>query len=313
MDDTEAWPPLELAAWKPTFDTLHMWTQIVGKVRLALTPPINHWWHVPLYVAARGLTSSPIPYGDRTFEVTFDLVDHNLYVETNRAERKAMPLLSRSVASFYEEFMGLLKALNIDVHIWRMPVEIPDPIPFDEDTEHATYDPNHVRSFFQVLNQADRALKELEGGFVGKQSPAHFFWGSFDHAQTRYSGRLAPPRPNADKITREAYSHEVISFGFWPGTPGMSDAAFYGYAAPEPPGFNTAVRATGSYYHPKLSEYVLPYVVLRQQSNPRELIRGFFQSVYDAGANLAGWDRRSLDRTTPLPPPGAQASSPAAP
>lgn len=306
---SQSWPALALADWQPTCETLHMWTQIVGKVRLALSPPMNHWWQVPLYVSARGLTTSPIPYGDRTFEILFDFVEHDLYATASDGQRKAMPLVSRPVSDFYAELMKLLAAMGIDVHIWRVPVEVPDPVPFDEDRVHASYDPEYATRFWRVLMESDEVLKEFAGRFQGKQSPVHFFWGSFDLAQSRFSGRRAPERPGVDRITREAYSHEVASFGFWPGRAGVSDAVFYAYAAPEPPGFReTRVRPAAAFYHPQLSEFLLPYESVRQSRSPRETLLDFCQSTYDAAATLGGWDRASLDREPKAAPVGPGAS-----
>src|SRR5579864_1457383 len=260
-----AWPELPLAAWKPTCETLHMWTQIVGKVRLALSPPLNHWWQVPLYVSSCGLTTSPIPYKEGIFEVEFDFLKHELVVQINNGRNKTLPLRSISVADFYSEFMAGLRSLGIDVKIWTTPVEIPNPIPFEQDTEHASYDREYVTRFWKTLVLCDAIFKEFRCGFVGKASPVHFFWGSFDLAVTRFSGRRAPPRPDADPITREAYSHEVISAGFWPGSGDIKDAAFYAYAAPEPEGFAQAhVRPAGAFYHPQLREFLLMYDDVRK-------------------------------------------------
>ncbi|HXF12599.1 MAG TPA: DUF5996 family protein, partial [Terriglobales bacterium] len=240
VDRPECWPSLPLDSWEDTRATLHMWTQIVGKVRLALTPLVNHWWNVTLYVTARGLTTSIIPYGERSFELRFDFFKHQLVLETSDGSVKALPLEPRSVADFYHEFMSMLRAENINVKIWHMPVEITNPIAFDQDRVHASYDPKSVENFWRILVSVDAIFKQFRSRFIGKSSPVHFFWGSFDLALTRFSGRKAPERPGADKMTREAYSHEVSSVGFWPGTSGMSDAAFYSYAAPEPNGFKQA-------------------------------------------------------------------------
>ena len=307
----EPWPALPVDAWAETRDTLHMWTQIVGKVRLALAPPLNHWWQVPLYVYPRGLTTSPIPYGELTFEVLFDLLDHNLFVHTSDGQLKAMPLIPRSVAAFYKEFLALLDSLDIHVHIWRMPVEVPNPIPFDEDEEHAAYDAEYASRFLRVLSETDTVLKEFAGRFLGKQSPVHFFWGSFDLAQTRFSGRRAPERAGADKVTREAYSHEVVSFGFWPGAAGMKDALFYAYAAPEPAGFKQArVRPPVASYDASLSEFVFPYEAMRRAASPRTALLEFFQDVYEAGAERGGWDRAELERSWPARRAGLSAEQP---
>jgi hypothetical protein len=287
----EAWPALHLADWKPTCDTLHMWSQIVGKVRLALTPPIPHWWHAPLYLTARGLGTSPIPYREATFDMELNLVDHRLAVRTSHGFGASMPLMPRSVASFYAETLKMLNGLGIDVQIWPMPVEVPNPIRFDQDEQHHSYDPVFANRFFRVLSQTDRALKTFEGQFLGKQSPSHFFWGSFDLAQTRFSGRRAKERPGADAVTREAYSHEVLSFGFWPGTEGKADASFYAYAAPEPEGFKQGpVKPEGAFYSQELGEFVFPYEVARSVAAPREAVVSFFESVYRAGASSGNWD-----------------------
>jgi len=298
-----AWPSLPLSQWKDTCDTLHLWTQMAGKVKLALAPPLNHWWQVTLRVCARGLTTSAIPYRGGAVEILFDLVDHVLSVETSDGEMATMPLEPRSVASFYADFMALLRSLNVEVRIWRMPVEIPDAIPFDQDHVHASYDPVWAHRFWRVLLQADSALREFAGRFQGKQSPVHFFWGSFDLASSRFSGRRAPPHPAADPITREAYSHEVMSFGFWPGGGPFDDAAFYAYAAPEPDGFAQAPFVPEARYLPAAHELVLPYETVRQAEDPREVILDFFQGVYDAGAILGRWDRDALDRPASLSPP----------
>jgi len=239
-DQPECWPSLPLDSWKDTCATLHMWTQMVGKVRLRLTPLVNHWWNVPLYVSARGLTTSRIPYGQRAFELRFDFLRHQLVLETNDAIVKTIALEPRSVADFYHEFMQMLRSAGIDVKIWRMPVEIPNPIAFDQDRVHASYDAAAVEKFWRILLSVDVVFNQFRAGFIGKASPVHFFWGSFDLAVARFSGRRAPERPGADVITREAYSHELSSVGFWPGSVGVKDAAFYSYMAPEPQGFKAA-------------------------------------------------------------------------
>jgi hypothetical protein len=286
-----------------------MWTQIVGKVRLALAPSMNQWWQVPLYLSARGLTTSPIPYGERTFDVSFDLLDHNLYIHASDGRRKAMPLVARPVADFYAEFLRLLGALDVDVHVWPVPCEVKDPIRFDEDFVHSSYEPAQATRFFRVLLQSDIVLKEVASRFDGKQSPVHFYWGSFDLAQTHFSGRPAPPRPGADRITQEAYNEEVMSFGFWPGTAGACDAAFYAYASPEPAGFkNRTLGVEGARYDPTLNEYLLPLEAVRASGTPHEAVLGFFQAVYEAGAALGNWDRARLDRI-PLPTPAASAAA----
>jgi Family of unknown function (DUF5996) len=301
----EVWPELPLEAWKDTYATLHMWTQIVGKIRLALSPRINHWWEVPLYVNAVGLTTSPIPYEGRVFEVQFNFLEHNLAISDCGGQRKVLPLRPQSVADFYAEFMAALRSLGIDVKIWPMPVEIPNPIRFDRDHEHASYDAEYAQRFWRILTLLDPVLKEFRGRFVGKHSPIHFFWGSFDLASTRFSGRRAPERPGADLITREAYSHEVISAGFWPGGGDVKGAAFYAYASPEPPGFKTApVRPEKAFYSP-LGEFLLMYDDVRQSAEPERTLLGFLQSTYEAGANLGKWPRTELERTPEVESPGS--------
>ena len=296
-DRPECWPSLPLDSWKDTYATLHMWTQIVGKVKLALTPLVNHWWNIPLYVTARGLTTSLIPYGERSFELRFDFLKHQLMLETCDGAVKTLPLAPRSVADFYQEFMSMLGAENINVKIWHMPVEIPNPIPFDQDRVHASYDPIAVEKFWRILVSVDAIFKEFRSRFIGKSSPVHFFWGSFDLAVTRFSGRKAPERPGADKMTREAYSHEVSSVGFWPGSSGMSDAAFYSYAAPEPDGFKQApVQPKAAGYNASLGEFLLSYEDVRKAESPSSSLLQFCQSTYDAAANLGKWDRVALDR-----------------
>jgi hypothetical protein len=299
---SSAWPALPLNAWKDTYATLHMWTQIVGKVRMALTPPVNHWWHVPLYVDARGLTTSPIPYGDRQFEILFDVVAGTLRISDSAGLSKSLPLTSRPVATFYADLMAALRELGVDVKIWPMPVEVPNGIRFTDDYQHASYDPDAVRRLFQILVETDAVFKEFRGRFLGKCSPIHFFWGAFDLAVTRFSGRRAPQRDGVDRVTREAYSHEVISHGFWPGGEwpgaGTIDApVYYAYAAPEPAGFKeAAARPTQAYYSKELSEFLLPYDEVRRAPSPRAALLDFMQSTYDAGAQLAQWNRAELDR-----------------
>ncbi len=291
------WPPLPLAEWDATRATLHMWTQIAGKVRLALSPHVNHWWETPLYVSARGLTTSPIPYRERVFEMEFDFIDHNLAVRANDGETKFVPLYPRSVADFYRETMAVLSAIGIDVKIWPKPVEIADPIPFPDDERHASYDPEYVSRFHRILLHADAVFKEFRGGFIGKASPVHFFWGSFDLAVTRFSGRRAPERAGADAITREAYSHECSSAGFWPGGGAVDGPAFYSYAAPAPPGYAAAgVRPPAAFYHSALGEFILMYDEVRQAASPKAVLIDFLESTYEAAANLGNWDRDALER-----------------
>lgn len=297
LDQPECWPALPLDSWKQTYATLHMWTQIVGKVRLALTPLVNHWWNVPLYVTARGLTTSRIPYGARAFELWFDFIQHKLVLETSEGVVKTLDLAPRPVAEFYNEFLRMLRSERIDVKIWHMPVEIPDPIAFDDDRVHASYDPQSVENFWRILLSVDAVFNQFRAGFIGKSSPVHFFWGSFDLAVTRFSGRRAPERPGADSITREAYSHEVISVGFWPGGGDIKDAAFYAYAAPEPQGFKEArVRPEAAFYNKQVSEFLLMYDDVRRSPSPSVSLLEFCQSTYDAGATLANWDRNNLER-----------------
>ncbi len=304
-DLPDCWPALPLESWKDTCATLHMWTQIVGKVRLALTPLVNHWWNVPLYVTARGLTTSAIPYGRGVFKIQFDFIDHILALQTNDGLINTLPLAPRSVAEFYREFLALLHSAGIHVKIWRMPVEIPNPIPFDEDRVHASYDPESVRKFWQILVSVDRVFNEFRSRFIGKSSPVHFFWGSFDLAVTRFSGRRAPERTGADVITREAYSHEVSSVGFWPGGGDIQDAAFYSYMAPQPQGFaESLVKPKAAFYHQKLGEFLLMYEDVRTAPSPSGALLDFCESTYEAGARLANWDRPALER-----PPDSSASA----
>jgi hypothetical protein len=291
------WPSLPLAEWKDTYATLHMWTQIVGKVRLVQSPPVNHWWQVPLYVTPRGLTTSPIPYETRAFQIDFDFIDHQLLVNTSDAVTKTIALAPRSVADFYKELMATLRALKIEVEIHASPDEVPDPVPFAEDHAHASYDPVYANRFWRILLQTDRVFKEFRSRFIGKCSPVHFFWGSFDLAVTRFSGRPAPERPGADRITLEAYSHEVISHGFWPGGGAIEGPAFYSYTAPAPAGLDKAlIRPPKAFYSQEMSEFLLMYDDVRKASSPDKALLDFLQSTYEAGANLAKWDRASLER-----------------
>jgi hypothetical protein len=295
----DAWPELPLQAWQATYATLHMWTQIVGKVRLALSPKLNHWWEVALYVNALGLTTSPIPYDAGIFEIQFDFIHHKLFIRTNRDAERVITLAPRSVADFYKEFMQCLKSLDIHVRIWKMPCEVPNPIPFDRDTEHASYDPEYANRFWRILVGVDEIFKEFRSRFIGKSSPSHFFWGSFDLAVSRFSGRRAPAREGADSITREAYSHEVISAGFWPGGGDVKGAAFYAYAAPEPAGFAEAhVGPAKAFYHPQVHEFLLMYDDVRRASSQKAALLEFMQSTYDAGARLGNWNREELERPT---------------
>jgi hypothetical protein len=293
----DEWPELPLPAWQDTYATLHRWSQIVGKVRLALSPRINHWWEVPLYVSATGLTTSAIPYPGGIFEVEFDFIHHKLLLKTNHDTAAMLALKPRSVADFYHEFMAALASLGIAVKIWKMPVEIPNPIAFDEDTQHASYDPEYANRFWRIVASSEKIFVEFRARFIGKASPVHFFWGSFDLAATRFSGRRAPERPGADAVTREAYSHEVSSAGFWPGGGDIKGAAYYAYAAPEPEGFGQVpVRPAQAYYHPQLKEFLLMYDDVRTSAAPRAALLDFLQSTYEAAANLAHWDRKDLER-----------------
>jgi hypothetical protein len=297
----DSWPELPVAAWQDTYATLHMWTQIVGKVRLALSPRINHWWEVALYVNARGLTTSAIPYSSKqaggVFEVQFDFIDHKLIIQTSWGSSKTLALKAQSVAAFYAEFMSALRGLGIEVKIWTMPSEVPNPVHFENDTQHASYDPEYAHRLWQILVLCDNIFQEFRAGFLGKDSPVHFFWGSFDLCVTRFSGRRAPERAGADSITREAYSHEVISAGFWPGGGDIKGPAFYAYAAPEPPGFaDQPVLPAAAFYHPQMKEFLLMYDDVRRAVSPRKALLSFLQSTYEAGANLARWDRKELER-----------------
>jgi len=295
------WPELPTAAWRETYETLHLWTQIVGKVRLARTPWLNHSWHVALYVTARGLTTSPIPDGVRTFQIDFDLIDHILRISTSDGARRQLALAGQSVASFYSAVMADLTELGIDITIDEMPNELPEPIRFSQDNRHASYDPAAVRRFFQMLANADRVFKQFRTGFLGKASPVHFFWGSFDLAVTRFSGRRAPRHPGgvphlSDDVTCEAYSHEVSSAGFWPGGGAIDYPAFYSYAYPEPAGFRaTKVRPEAAFFSEALGEFVLPYDAVRLAAQPDQALLEFLQSTYEAAANAAKWDRAALE------------------
>ena len=297
MNSETFWPELSLELWRDTYATLHMWTQIVGKVSLALTPRVNHYWNIAFQVTAHGLATPAMQCpGERTLNMTFDFVSHELVARCSDGAALSIPLAPRPVAAFYRETMQMLHELGVDVRIWTMPVEVPNPIRFELDTAHASYDPVYARRFWQILLQVSRVLQQFRARFVGKCSPVHFFWGSFDLAVTRFSGRRAPERPGADPITREAYSHEVISHGFWPGSDAVPTAAFYAYAAPEPAGYKEArVSPAEATYHRDLSEFILPYEAVRSQPDPEATLTSFLQSTYAAGAGLAQWDV-SLER-----------------
>src|SRR5580704_16026151 len=296
-----AWPELPTAAWRETYDTLHLWTQIVGKIRYERAPWLNHSWHVALYVTTRGLTTSPIPDGTRTFQIDFDFIDHALRISTSDGAQRQFALAGQSVASFYAAVMAALAELGIHVAIDEMPNELPDPIRFSEDRKHASYDPDAVRRFFQILVNVDRVFKQFRTGFLGKASPVHFFWGSFDLAVTRFSGRRAPRHPGGvpnlpDDVACEAYSHEESSAGFWPGSGAIDYPAFYSYVYPEPAGFRAVkVRPDEAFFSEALGEFILPYEAVRKAAQPEQALLEFLQSTYEAAANAAKWDRAALE------------------
>ena len=300
------WPELNYAEWKDTCATLHMWTQIVGKIRLKLSPWTNHSWHVTLYVTARGLTTSPIPHGTDTFEIRFDFIDHNLRILKSDGGQRSLPLKPQSVADFYKAVMNALDELGLSVKIDTTPNEIVNPIPFENDEKHRAYDAEYANRFWRVLVQADRVFKDFRSRFCGKCSPVHFFWGSFDFAVTRFSGRQAPPHPGGvphlpDAITREAYSQEVSSLGFWPGADVMPEALFYSYAYPEPAGFAQAkVKPDAASYNTQLREFTLAYEAVRTAKSPDEALLDFAQSTYDAASTLGKWDRGALEEKKPI-------------
>src|SRR5438067_411395 len=307
----EAWPALPLAEWQDTYATLHMWMQVVGKIRLAQTPLVNHWWNVPLYVTARGLTTSAMPYKDRAFQIDFDFIDHQLLIKCDDGAQATLALVPRSVADFYREVMRMLDGLGIEVKIWPVPVEVQDPVPFEQDQQNAAYDPEYANRFWRILVSVDKVFTEFRARFVGKCSPVHFFWGSFDHAVTRFSGRRAPEREGADAITREAYSHEVISHGFWPGVRASGPVerdkadgtiyapAFYSYAAPEPAGLSEApLRPPQAFYSAAMKEFILLYDDVRQADSPEAALMAFLESTYEAAAERANWSRAELERAS---------------
>jgi hypothetical protein len=297
----ETWPSLPLDGWQDTKETLHAWSQIVGKVRLSLTPLVNHWWNVPLYVTPRGLTTSAMPYGAGSVEARFDFLDHGLWIETTSGQQHRIALEPRSVADFYREVMDTLRGFGIGVKFWEQPSEVENPIPFGKDDVHRSYDAEAAERFGRVLLEVDRVLHLFRKGFVGKCSPVHFWWGGFDMSCTRFSGQRAPLHPGGIPhlpafVAREGYSHECSSAGWWPGGGGF-EAAFYSYTYPEPAGFvEAAVAPAGAYYDPNLKEFILPYEVVRTAANPDEALLAFLQSTYEAGAELGGWDRASLER-----------------
>ncbi len=305
----EPLPALPLDAWQETCTTVHLWSQIVGKLRLALSPMVNHWWHAPLYLSTRGLTTSPMPYGGENLEVEFDFIDHLLRIMSSSGETQKFPLAGHSVASFYNELMADLRLLGIDAQIWTVPVEVEEQIPFEKDEKHAVYNPDDAHRFWRILLQVDRVMKKFRGRFCGKASPMHFFWGSFDLATTRFSGRSAPLMESAYHVAKyvmqEAYVDECSSCGFWPGD-GLGEPAFYAYHYPEPPGYQQyPVQPSAAYYHPTLHEYILPYDAMRTARDWEANLLAFLETTYEAGANLAKWDRGVLERSF-LIRPGSQ-------
>jgi len=301
MDNADRWPELDYPQWRDTALTLQLWTQIVGKIRLALTPWLNHSWQVPLYVSARGLTTGPIPTADKEIlEIEFDFHRHELLLRTSRGALESFDLIRQDVAYFYLATRIALRRLGLEVKINEMPNELPDPIPFRDDHTHAFYDPAAALRFWRALIQADRVFKHFRSGFLGKASPVHFFWGSFDLAVTRFSGRKAPPHPGGvphlpDAVAREAYSHEVSSAGFWPGSDAFPRAAFYSYAYPEPPGYRTQRVTQGAAFEPSLGEFILPYDTLRAAPDPDAVLLDFLQTTYAAAAECGKWDRAALE------------------
>jgi hypothetical protein len=295
----EAWPSLPYDAWQDTYATLHMWTQVVGKIALAQASPLNHSWAIALHLTPRGLTTAVLPHGRRSFAIAFDFIDHHLAIETTDGARRVLPLTPRSVADFYRDLMDTLNQMGLPVRIWSTPVEIPAPIPFERDAVHRSYDPEHAQRCWRILVQVHRVFTACRSAFIGKCSPVHFFWGSFDLAVSRFSGRPAPPR-EGPAFAREAYSHEVISHGFWPGSGPVLEAAFYAYAVPEPQGLKTApVQPESAFYHPELNEFILPYDVVRRAAAPEAAVAAFIDSTYSQAATLGGWDRAALERPVP--------------
>lgn len=310
-ETSATWPHLPLQDWASTYATVHRWVQIVGKTRLALAPMQNHWWQTTLYLSARGLTTSPMPYRERELELEFDFVDHALIARASDGETRSLALVPQSVAAFYASYLSMLRSLDIDVRLRSVPNELADATPFDVDREHASYDADAVHRCWKILLQADRVLKEFRARFVGKSSPAHFWWGAFDIACTRFSGRTAPKHPGGvpnlpDYVAVEGYSHECISAGWWPGSIGgpVAEPAFYAYSYPMPPGCETAkVRPDACFYHQALREWILPYDAVRTASDPDAMLLEFLQSTYDAAADRAGWDRGTLERPEGWKPP----------
>jgi len=291
------WPPLPLDGWRDTYATLHMWSQIVGKIALARTPLMNHFWNVAMLITPRGLATQPLRHGNRFFTMTFDFVAHDLVIRTSDDVTETIHLEPRSVMEFYKILMDTLRRMGLETRIWPMPVEVPDPVRFDTDSTHHSYDPQAANAFWRILLTIKPIFEEFRCRFIGKSSPVHFFWGSFDLASTRFSGRIAPERAGADPITKEAYSHEVISHGFWPGGGAIQQPAFYAYAAPEPPGFkDAAVQPGAAFYSKEMSEFFLPYDAVRNSSSPEADLASFLRTTYDVGADLAKWDRANLER-----------------
>jgi hypothetical protein len=301
MSKDSGWPELPYGQWAETCETLYRWTQVIGKVQLTLTPRVNHWWNVTLHVTARGLITPAIPYDHRCFDIEFDFLEHRLLIRTSDGAQERIALEPKSVAAFYVDVMDRLQHLGINVHIWTMPSEIENAVPFDHDVAHAQYDQAWVERFCQVLQSSDRVLKSFRAKFIGKVSPVHFFWGGFDLAVTRFSGRPAPPLPRgapnvAAWVMQEAYSHEVSSCGFWPGNGGYGTAAFYAYAYPEPPAYGrTSLQTPGAYYDGELSQFILPYDAVRRSRDPDTLLSGFLQETYEAAADQAQWERKLLE------------------
>ena len=296
MREDDRWPALPYEEWKDTYATLHMWSQVVGKIALAQAPPLNHSWAIALQVTSRGLATRPLPHGARSFSIEFDFIEHQLAIRTADGALRTLPLVPRSVADFYREVMATLRELGLPVTIWPVPVEIPSPIRFDEDTGHHSYDPAAANRFWRILVNVERVFTAARCPFIGKSSPAHFFWGSFDLAVTRFSGRPAPPR-EGPAFMRDAYSHEVISHGFWPGSGPILEPAFYTYAVPEPAGLKAAaVQPAEAFYHRDLGEFVLPYEAIRRAADPDARLRAFVDSTYERAATLAAWDRAALER-----------------
>ena len=295
------WPALPLPEWKDTYETLHRWMQIVGKIRLTLSPPMNHWWNTTLYVTPSGLTTSSMTYKGQYLQIDFDFTEHILLIRTTKGSPKTIVLEPRSVADFYHEVMRNLESLGMPITIWTTPVEVQDRTPFEKDEKHAAYDPEYAQRVWRIMAEANRVLTEFRGRFIGKVSPVHFFWGAFDLVVTRFSGRRAPPHPGAPNMARfvavEAYSHEVSSCGFWPGGGPVNEPAFYAYAYPEPQGFKDyPIQPQEAFYHKEMGEFLIPYDVVRNAKSPDDVLMTFLQTSYEAAATCAKWDRHSLER-----------------